>query len=301
MADLLTIENVDQVYRSGFLLKKTSVLKDVSLSVPAKSVFGFLGANGAGKTTLIHLICGVRHPHKGEVRISGHPADSIEARKRTGYLPERPYFHEHLTGEEFLFFLGSLSGMPSKQIRSRSSWVLDKVGLKKASKAKLSTYSKGMLQRIGIAQAILHDPELIVLDEPMSGLDPIGRKEIRELIQGLAAEGHTVFFSTHVVPDVEAICNQVALIQAGKIVRQGSVAELLKSGDSRTEIAFLGNVDLGPVKELPGGARLVVVPDDRVDESLRQILKSKGSVLSVSPIRPSLETMLFGKEATHGS
>lgn len=299
MAELLSIENVEQIYRSGFLMKKAAVLRDVSLAVPEKSVFGFLGANGAGKTTLIHLICGIRRPVAGEVKIDGHPAHSIEARRLIGYLPERPYFQEHLTGEELLTYLGSLSGMSSKEIRSRSAWALEKVGLKKAARLRLRTYSKGMLQRVGIAQAILHDPRLIVLDEPMSGLDPVGRQEIRELIQSLAADGHTIFFSTHVVPDVEAICTRIALIQTGKIIRQGTIAELVERSSVRTEIAYAGSVELEGAIEGPGGIRSITVPTEKTDETLRRILKDKGSVRKVLPIRPSLESMLFGMESGH--
>src|SRR6186997_577570 len=165
--NLLEVENVTQSFRSGFWMKRAEVLHGVSLSVPERTVCGFLGPNGAGKTTLIHLIAGLRKPVSGSVRVAGHEATSPEARGRLGYLPERPYFYEHLTGEELLRYFGELSGMSRARIRERSAQVLAAVGMAHAAKTELRKYSKGMLQRIGIAQAILHDPQFLVLDEPM--------------------------------------------------------------------------------------------------------------------------------------
>ena len=220
---MIEVAGVVQEFRAGFWMKKTRVLHGVDLQVPEGSVFGFLGANGAGKTTLIHLMVGIRRPVLGSVKINGFEAHTAEARCRVGYLPERPYFYEHLTGQGLLHFFGALSGLTSQQVDERLERVLNAVGMWKARDVELRRYSKGMLQRMGIAQAILHDPQLLILDEPMSGLDPVGRKEMRDLIRRLAEQGRTLFFSSHVLPDVDSICDQVALIQEGRIVGTGPV------------------------------------------------------------------------------
>jgi ABC-2 type transport system ATP-binding protein len=294
---LLEIEKVNQTFRTGFWMKSVHVLHDVSLSVPEKSVYGFLGANGAGKTTLIQLIVGLRKPTSGAIRIQGKDAFSAEARRLIGYLPERPYFHEHLTGAGLLRYFGSLSGLSASQCRSRIPEVLKAVGLSHAKDRELKKYSKGMLQRIGIAQAILHNPQFLILDEPMSGLDPVGRKEMRELILKLAGEGRTVFFSSHVIPDVEAICDQVAVIQKGKVTSTGNVQNLLSQGEVRTEIAFRGMSlqqaraisSLESVREMPDGIRATIQGKTPVSEVLSSLIASKSEILWVTPQRPTLE------------
>lgn len=237
-SSMLKIEKVDQSFRAGFFLKPKQILHGIEFEVPKGSIFGFLGPNGAGKTTLIHLIVGIRQPKSGAVRLNGHLAHSSAAKASIGYLPERPYFYEHLTGEQFLRFFGDLSQMPAAQLRQRIPIVLDKVGMSRARDLELKKFSKGMLQRIGIAQAILHEPELLVLDEPMSGLDPSGRREIRELILELNKEGRTIFFSSHVIPDVEAICDRVAVIRDGRLVESGTLSELRMKKASGVEITI---------------------------------------------------------------
>lgn len=280
-------------------MRPTEILSDVSLSVPEHSIFGFLGANGAGKTTLIHLIVGLRRPVTGEVRLRGHFAASREARMQIGYLPERPYFYEHLTGEGLLYYFGALSGMKRAAVTSRIPQVLSRVGMERARKVELRRYSKGMLQRIGIAQAILHDPEFLVLDEPMSGLDPVGRKEIRELILDLAREGRAIFFSSHVIPDVEAICDRVAVIQKGRIIKHGSTQEFFQDGASEFEvgIAGIGAADLGSLpglrdcRAVPEGLRLRFTGAEDLSPVLVALLALKARVLWVTPVRPSLESL----------
>jgi ABC-2 type transport system ATP-binding protein len=294
---LVEIKGIQQKFRTGFWMTHVEILHDVNLSVPEKSIFGFLGANGAGKTTLINLIVGLRKPTAGEILIRGDNAMSSKARARMGYLPERPYFYEHLTGEQFLTYFGALSGMTRNSIKSRIPIALSRVGMSAARKVELRKYSKGMLQRIGIAQAILHEPEFLVLDEPMSGLDPIGRKEMRELIIGLAQEGKTIFFSTHVIPDVEAICDQVALIQKGRIKGCGPIKGFLSQGEDETEIVFSGKSKeeiskLGIftlVREIPDGLK-VQLPTRDVNQAVSKLMEMKASLLWVSPIRPSLES-----------
>jgi len=298
METILEIANVHQKFRSGFWMTQAHILKEVSLNVPEKSVFGFLGANGAGKTTLIHLIVGLRKPTDGKVRLRGIDTFEAAARARIGYLPERPYFHEHLTGEGVLQYFGALSGMSRSQVMDRIPKVLSAVNMSHARHLELRRYSKGMLQRIGIAQAILHDPEFLVLDEPMSGLDPVGRKEMRELIVNLASEGRTVFFSSHVIPDVEAICDQVALIQKGKLIGCGPIGKFLAQGPLSTEIAFSGvSVEhakaieqFSQLREISDGIRATVSGQDAVTVALKKLMQLDAKVLWVNPIRPSLET-----------
>lgn len=297
METILEISNVHQKFRSGFWMTQAHVLKDVSLSVPEKSVFGFLGANGAGKTTLIHLIVGLRKPTEGTVRLKGVDTFEAAARAKIGYLPERPYFHEHLTGEGVLKYFGALSGMPSSHVMDRIPKVLAAVNMSHARHLELRRYSKGMLQRIGIAQAILHDPEFLVLDEPMSGLDPVGRKEMRELIVNLASEGRTIFFTSHVISDVEAICDQVALIQKGKMIGCGPIGKFLSQGPLATEIAFSGVTpdrakaiqEFVQFREISDGIRATVSGQDAVTEALKKLMQMDAKILWVNPIRPSLE------------
>jgi len=296
---VLDISHVDLVYRTGFWLKPTQVLFDVSLQVPRRSVFGFLGANGAGKTTLIQLIVGIRRPTRGAVRIEGMDASEPLARSRIGFLPERPYFHEHLTGEQLLHYFGALAGMTRQQVDQRIPAVLETVGMAHARQRELRKFSKGMLQRIGIAQAILHDPEFLILDEPMSGLDPQGRKEIRELIAQLAASGKTVFFSSHVIPDVEALCDRVAVIEKGRITQNGSIRDLLQSQVQGMELR-LGSLPREQLPARPGLAVLRASDDELVCRleraadlnALLSELISRGAVVhSIQPVRPSLEAL----------
>jgi ABC-2 type transport system ATP-binding protein len=297
MSTVLRVENVVQEFRTGFWMRRTRVLHEVSLEVPERSIFGFIGANGAGKTTLIQLIVGLRRPTGGAVTIDGLAAHTPEARARIGYLPERPYFHEHLTGEGLLRYFGALAGMSRARVEERIAPVLEAVGMSHARRLELRNFSKGMLQRIGIAQAILHDPRFLVLDEPMSGLDPLGRKEMRELIQGLAAEGRTVFFTSHVIPDVESLCDQVALIRKGRMVGAGPISKFLPGEGSRTEIVFsgLGIEEAGAIpglaelRSLPDGVRAVADGNDAVNAAIAGILERRGRVHWVNPIRPSLE------------
>lgn len=301
MRTVLEAVGVDQYFRSGFWLKRVQVLQGVNLIVPEKSVFGFLGANGAGKTTLIHLITGLRKPTSGHVKVFGFEASSIEAKAKIGYLPERPYFYEHLTGEGVLSYFGALAGMSSSHIKSRIPAVLASVGMTDARKIELKKYSKGMLQRIGIAQALIHDPEFLVLDEPMSGLDPLGRKEIRELILQLSQEGRTIFFSSHVIPDVEAICDQVALIQKGKLLGCGPIGQFLAQGPLQTEIGFQDASITGlskwkefvSIREMSNGYRAIVSGQEAVSQVLAKLLKHKAQILWVNPIRSSLEDLFL--------
>ncbi len=297
-------------------MKRSEVLHGISFDVPSGSVFGFLGPNGAGKTTLIHLVTGIRRPVSGSVQLQGISTQDPRARAKMGYLPERPYFHEHLTGESFLHYFGSLSGLTRQEVDQKIPKVLHAVGLAHARKHELKSYSKGMLQRIGIAQAILHDPKLLILDEPMSGLDPVGRKEIRELILKLAGEGRTIFFSSHVIPDVEAICDQVAILEKGRLRGCGPISGFLdREGTQKVEVALAGVGSLESLKlpagryldcvsgarAIPEGLRLFVEGRANTTELLARALSIAGvEVLWVNPVRPSLEDF-FGQQKSEAS
>jgi ABC-2 type transport system ATP-binding protein len=303
---ILDVESVNQTFRTGFWMRRVQILHDVSLQVPERAIFGFLGANGAGKTTLIHLIAGLHPATSGRIRIGGHESTSREARQKIGYLPERPYFYEHLTGAQFLTYFGRLSGMSAPQIRGRIPGVLSMVGMTSARDVELRKYSKGMLQRIGIAQAILHEPEFLVLDEPMSGLDPLGRKDVRELILNLAQQGHTIFFSTHVIPDVEAICDQVALIERGRIKGSGPIRTFLPESKTHYEIAFegLSREDVEKfrffenIRQIPEGIRAQILAP-QVEQVLSALLERRAKILWVNPVRPSLESFFeSGRESS---
>lgn len=239
MKSAIQMLKVCQSFRTGFWLKSTQVLTEVSFDVPEGSIFGFLGANGAGKTTLIHLIAGIRSPSSGHVSIFGFEAASREARANIGYLPERPYFHEHLTGEGLLTHYGILSGMDRHEIREQIPLVLGEVGMLRARGVELKNFSKGMLQRIGIAQALIHQPSLLILDEPMSGLDPLGRKEIRELILKLSESGKTIFFTSHVIADVGAMGSHLALLERGRLIESGPVSQFEDRGELQSVVEGL--------------------------------------------------------------
>ena len=237
---VIKVEGISKSYPVGFWRKRVRVLSDLSFTVGENEIVGFLGPNGAGKTTTIKVLNRLSFPDTGEVVIFGERIGRRpEFHRRIGFMPEQPYFYEYLTGDEFLGLCGHLSGLPGAKIAERSSAMLARVGLGEAGRTAIRKYSKGMMQRLGLAQALLHDPELVILDEPMSGLDPMGRMEVRNLIRELKAAGKTVFFSSHIISDVEALCDRVIMIHRGHKVAEGSVEELLGGeGVQYVEIAF---------------------------------------------------------------
>jgi len=232
----IEIEGLCRSFKMHFWQKKKEVLKEIFLKVNKGEVFGFLGPNGAGKTTTIKILTGLINPDKGRVEIFGFPPNSIEAKRRIGFLPESPYFYEHLTGYEFLKIHSMLCNKPPD--RERLLKLLERVGLKNALELPLRKYSRGMLQRIGIAQALVGEPDLLILDEPLTGLDPIGRKEIKDLILELKKNGKTVFFSSHILPDAEAVCDRIGIIIEGRIMEVGTLDELLKKGTKTDELTL---------------------------------------------------------------
>jgi ABC-2 type transport system ATP-binding protein len=236
MSIAVDLENICRSFKSHFWQKKKQVLNNVTLKINKGEVFGFLGPNGAGKTTTIKIITGLIKPDSGKVRIFENPVNTLIAKQRIGFLPESPYFYEHLTGYEFLKIHARLGNVPDYKQKTRD--LICKVGLEHAAELALYKYSRGMLQRIGIAQALINDPDLFILDEPLSGLDPIGRKEIKDLIVEQKNKGKTIFFSSHILPDAEAICDRIAIITKGVIRIIGELKEILSQGVESGEITL---------------------------------------------------------------
>ncbi len=273
-------------FRVGFLARRVDAVHDVTFDVRRGEIFGFLGPNGAGKTTTIKMLMGLIHPTGGRAEILGRPVPTRQAKQEVGFLPESPYFYDYLTGRELLDLMGRLFGLDRATRRKRADALLDRVGLGAARDRPLRKYSKGMLQRVGLAQALINDPSLVVLDEPMSGLDPIGRKEIRDLIAELRQEGRTVMFSTHILSDVELLCDRVAIVVGGTLRDCGPLDRLLSPRLLHTEVVY----ERDGAKE---AARLP--PDVDVDAALREALAAGKHVVSVTPRRESLED-LFVRE-----
>ncbi len=225
--DVIKIEHLHKTYRTGFRMRRREVIRDLSLTVREGEIYGFIGPNGAGKTSTIKILVGLAHATSGTVRLFGEPGPRPEQKAHIGFLPERPYFYEYLTPMEFLDFYGQLFGVPAEVRRRRADALLERVKLSEWRDTPLHKFSKGMLQRVGVAQALINDPKLVILDEPMSGLDPLGRMLIRDLIVGLRDQGKTVFFSSHILSDVELICDRVGILVDGRMRGEGSLDELL--------------------------------------------------------------------------
>lgn len=293
--NVLEVKNLHKAYKTGFIPKRYPVLKGVSFSVEEGEIFGYLGPNGAGKTTTLKCILGLIFPDSGEIRVFGQPHLSLLAKERIGYLPENPYFYEYLTAREFLEFYAQLFPAPRVGWKDRIDKLLHLVGLEKATDLQLRKFSRGMLQRIGIAQALINNPELVFLDEPLGGLDPIGRKELRDLIVSLREEGKTVFLCSHILQDIEMICDRVAVIVAGRIVAQGTLPELISEKILYTEISVSGVTphDLegtGEFLSLQGGRAWMKVFDEaKIENILRLVYEKKGKIHSLVPRTETLE------------
>jgi len=297
----LQIRNLKKSFRSNFLLKTYQILKDIDINVEEGEIYGFLGPNGAGKTTTIKCILRLIYPDNGEIEIFGTPHSQLASRKKVGYLPEHPYFYDYLTGKELLLFTGRLFSISPKESASRADELLRLVGLENKKDLKLRKYSKGMIQRIGLAQSLINDPDLVILDEPFSGLDPIGRKELRDIILSLKGAGKTIFFSSHILQDMELIVDKVGIIQEGRITREGKLSELISHSVQSYETLFSG-LDEAILKEhkiqfqLRDRNFLVVSPGKEEANSLIQLITAnKGNIISVSPIKMTLED-IFLKE-----
>jgi ABC-2 type transport system ATP-binding protein len=300
--EIVRVNDLVKDFRPGLGLRRKRVLHGISFGVREGEIFGFVGPNGAGKTTTLKILMGLIRPTGGQASILGHDVREAAFRRHVGFLPENPYFYEYLTGHEILEFYARLSGLSRSVRAERVAALLEQVGLSHAADARLRTYSKGMLQRVGIAQALVHDPDVVFLDEPMSGLDPIGRKEIRDLILRLRSEGKTVFMNTHILSDVELVCDRVAIIARGRIVHEGEIDAFLGAEERETDIVF-GQlpVDLATALEDRFGAGLrpvgdrveVRVREKDVDAVLQAALDSKASVVSITPHRVSLESVFL--------
>ena len=309
MTDIvLRADGLAKTFHLGFLRKRVEAVREASFDVQRGEIFGYLGPNGSGKTTTLKMLMGLVFPSRGRAEVLGRPVPNRNAKRKLGYLPESPYFYDYLAPEEFLDLVGSLFDVPRHERRERAARLITRVGLDHARGRPLRKFSKGMLQRIGIAQALMGDPDLVVLDEPMTGLDPLGRKEIRDLMLELKREGRTVLYSTHILPDVELTCDRVAMIFAGRIRSVGPLAELLTARLLSTEVCLRHGV--GHIPALPEGAKVRQTPDGMlvdlpegadVDAFLKAALGSGSNILSVTPRRESLEDLFVRQASDKGA
>lgn len=296
---VIEIENLTKDFSVGFWKKRpVRALDNLCLEVDRGEIFGFLGPNGAGKSTTIKLLMHLLHPTSGTARILGHAVHSAPMHRFIGYLPENPYFYDYLTPRELLTYVGRLFGLRQPALSKKVDALIENVGLSRAANLQLRKFSKGMVQRIGIAQALINDPEIVFLDEPMSGLDPLGRMDVRRIIASLKARGVTVFFSSHILPDVEAICDRVAILNKGKLLQQGALDEILEVRIEGHEIILSGwtEENLIDIRKFaaevrPMGDRLHLrVSDPRKMEGLLSFVFSNNlELISLNPIRKSLE------------
>jgi ABC-2 type transport system ATP-binding protein len=299
---VLAVREISKTYTRGLFRKSSfTALKNISLEVRPGEIFGYLGPNGSGKTTTLKILIGLVFPDRGEIQVLGQPHASKAWRARVGYLPEQPYFYDYLTPAEYLDYAGRLFGLSPATRRQRTKELLDLVGLARSADVALRRFSKGMQQRLGLAQALVNDPELLFLDEPMSGLDPIGRRMVRDIILSQRDRGKTVFFSTHILPDAETLCDRVAVLRGGELVATGRIDDILHVDVSHVEILVSG-LDADALARLPLGggscvrigerARLEVT-ENQLAPVVSAVQAAAGRVLSVQPIRRSLEEFFF--------
>jgi len=293
-ASAITISALTKSYKVGFLNRQVRpALVGLDLEVRRGEIFGYLGPNGSGKTTTLKILMGLVHPDSGTASVLGMPLADRAWRSRVGYLPEHPYFYDYLTPSEYLDYAGRLFGLRASTRRERARDLLQRVGLSALGGIPLRRFSKGMMQRIGLAQALMNDPEVVFLDEPMSGLDPIGRRMVRDLILGLRKQGKTIFFSTHILPDAETLCDRVALIRGGRLLKVGRLDEILGQDTSQVEVLVSG----GCLDGLPAGAQRQAIGErwrlEVAEADLAPLLSAVAAggarILSVQRIRQSLE------------
>lgn len=298
----IEIDNLTKSYPVGFWKKQfRPALKGLSLKVERGETFGFIGPNGAGKTTTLKLLMGIIFPTAGSAHILGKDIADAEIKKKVGFLPEQPYFYDYLNPSELLDYYASLSGVSATERKKRIPELLERVGLADSARKQLRKFSKGMLQRVGIAQAIIHDPQVIFLDEPMSGLDPIGRHEIREMIQGLKDAGKTIFFSTHILSDAEALCDRVAVVHKGELRGIGVMSELRSSTGGKTEVIWEGSGAVPRVAQLlmdshvTGELVRATVASENLDTLLARLREHQGRLISVTPLHGTLEQYFLSR------
>jgi ABC-2 type transport system ATP-binding protein len=299
------ITNLTKDYEVGFWRKrKVRALDDLSLSIDEGQIFGFLGANGAGKTTTLKLLMRLIFPTGGSARILGHDIHDVRMHRRIGYLPENPYFYDYLTARELVEYCAELFGLDSAERRKRAADLLARVKLdEKRWDTQLRKFSKGMLQRVGLAQSLVNDPEIVFLDEPMSGLDPVGRREVRDLIAALRDEGKTVFMCSHILSDIEVLCDRVAILKRGRLALAGFWDELRARPDDPHQMEVMATgVDAATLKQhlanghitpTPRGLRIEISAENEIEEVLAALRKTGGKVVSVQPIKQSLEELFM--------
>jgi ABC-2 type transport system ATP-binding protein len=308
----IEILGLEKTYSVGFWRKRLKLaLHPLSLTVEDGEIFGFLGPNGAGKTTTLKLLMGLVFPSAGSARILGREWTDPSVKAQIGFLPEQPYFYDYLTAHELLEYYGQLSGVPAKQRKQRVEHVLDQVGLRDVQGVQLRKFSKGMLQRVGIGQAILHDPKIVFFDEPMSGLDPIGRREVRDLMSQLKSEGKTVFFSTHILSDAETLCDRVAIIHKGELRGVGAVEDLTSSVQGTVEVIWHGSQVPASIKALGAGCHVTgdrvraTINESQQDAIIDALRRERLRLIAITPVRTSLEAYFVEKlrraETTAGS
>jgi ABC-2 type transport system ATP-binding protein len=301
----IEITGLTKEYRTGFWMKGVKrALNSLNLNVESGEVFGLLGPNGAGKTTTLKILFRLIFPTSGTARILGKELHDTTMHQRVGYLPEQPYFYDHLSPEELLKYTGRLFGLRGDDLRSRVNQLLEKVGLSESRHVPLRRFSKGMVQRVGIAQALINDPAVVFLDEPMTGLDPLGRREVRDLILHLREEKKTVFFSTHILSDAEMLCDRVAILNRGHLQGCGELREILSLGASITELT-LENPPEGILAELRplvasmvrtgDRVRLEILEEADIEKALEISLHGKVKVVSLNPVKMSLEDYFMAK------
>jgi ABC-2 type transport system ATP-binding protein len=302
---LIKVDRLGKVFRQGFWMRRVEAVAEVSFEVRSGHIYGFLGPNGAGKTTTIKMLTGLISPTRGSATVFGEPIPSPKAMRRVGFLPENPYVYPYLTPREFVEMCGRLSGLSGKQARARTEQVLDQVAVLYAADRPVRKLSKGMLQRTGLAAALVSDPELLILDEPMSGLDPVGRKEVRDLILRERDQGRTIFFSTHILSDVETMCDYVTILRQGRVVVTGELAELLRRDVKRAEVVLeRSSSELDAwcaaqkVEIRRSGTRVTieVVGEEGLQRLVQKIVELGLAVVAVTPRTESLED-LFVREA----
>ena len=300
MDTVLRIEGLHKSFKTGFIPKRKKILNGISLEVKGGEIFGYLGPNGAGKTTTLKCVLGLIFPDKGKIEIFGQSNLSMKAKEKIGFLPENPYFYDYLSANEFLSFYSDLTLAKKEEKKTQIETLLKLVGLEHAASLQLRKFSRGMLQRIGLAQALINDPSLIFLDEPLGGLDPLGRKEIRDVIVRLKGEGKTVFLSSHILQDIEMICDRVAILVEGQIINQGPLQDLISEKVKVTEITISGIGpedlrDLGEYYSAQGGRILLkVFEEEKITEVLHMIQTKNGKVHSLTPRTETLEDLFVG-------
>jgi ABC-2 type transport system ATP-binding protein len=311
MACVVEINKLTKDYETGFLHKrKVRALDGLSLTVNEGEIFGFLGANGAGKTTTLKLLMRLIFPTEGSARILNHDIADVSMHGLIGYLPEHPYFYDYLTALEFLNFCGQLFGLSKVDRNARAKQLLSRVKLDESKwNTQLRKFSKGMLQRVGLAQALINSPQVVFLDEPMSGLDPIGRREVRDLIAALRQEGKTVFMCSHILSDIEVLCDRVAILRGGRLAHFGYLNELRQqvAGHNLVEVIISGVDEAALAPQLPGGndylvtstpagVRIELKEEKDVDYVIAALRKTGGKLVSVQPLRQSLEELFLNQD-----